>query len=598
MESLSIMTNPSANPFRLRRVERMQDEEVARTYCQPKLGVNLSDGRHIILQGPRGSGKSTILKALTTILPRTPAQSSVNPPIVGTYINVGQPWVAAFQRKGWLDKQVLVTLFTQAFNLLVCSRIAETLSKLSNVLFHEDTEGKFRFENQCAKRLGAKFFHGIAKNENTKALTLLDLADLAEDTQYELRDRAVRALFGEKPSLPANLIASDIFEPISGAIPQLMRVHDQLARSIWIFAFDELDNLSEDQQLLFNTVIRNSSHPITIKGACLPHGHKTLETLAHKNPVLPGEDFDYVALSLDPKSRECALFCLDLYQTRTKAMGQSGLPPNPVRWLGNTSLRERARPLLEKKHKTTKWTPVVRKMLGGRPEASESGDASINEDSLRQHIPTLAIRLIKRAARGNSGDIAYAGWEDIVAASDGNPRRLLRLLDRMYEVHKNSESTQLPIEKQSTIIRSIADGAFGRLISLPRCGKSVQHLVDGIGRRLEDRIHNSPYLQADACSIAIDLGALPPSQRESIETAIAYGVLFPWRFDSRSGYPRGMQNYWLSFGLGPRYNLLLRKGRSLTLSELMQQEWSSDQGRFDFIDAISPPSNHNENDDE
>ncbi|MBF5044995.1 hypothetical protein FGE12_21515 [Aggregicoccus sp. 17bor-14] len=559
------MRHSKPNPFRLRRVERMRPDEVISTYCPPETQFQLDDARHVILQGPRGSGKSTILRNIA----ESPSalKGAVSPEgelLVGTYVTVAQQWVAAYQRRGWLPSAQRDVLFIQGFNLLIAQQFAQSLSRLAHFVC-DAPERAASVEARLVKNLWERFFT-VAPPTGVEVKGFIEHC---KAMQRELRDVTLRAAFapGETPTLPTGLLLSELFEPFGSLISDI-DISAFLPRPpLWVFAFDELDNLSEEQQVLFNTVLRNVSRPIAIKGACLPHGHRTLKTQAEDNPVMPGEDFEYVALSLDPKSVAGKRFALRLYATRLAGAGATDLPKSPVQWLGDTSIRHRATTYLEKRFKGRTWEDVIPSLSETAPPLPER---KINADSARQYVPALAMRLLRRAATGNASVTAYAGWTDVMAASDGNPRRLLRLLDRLYEASEGA--TTISPEQQSSVIRSVADSAFDRLVALPRCGRWIQDWVDALGTKLEERLHSGRRLRRDSCSISLNLASLTATEASAVQTAIAYGVLFPWAFDPRSGYPTGDHDYWLSFGLAPRYWLVLRKGKPIDFNELSNEE--------------------------
>ncbi len=549
------------NPFRLRRVERMRPDDVLSTYCPPRIKTQLDDARHIILQGPRGSGKSTILRNITA----SPSSNSgsLSPEgelIVGTYINVGQQWVAGFQRRGWLSTENRDLLFIQAFNLLVAQQFAHSLARFAAFVSETPADAS-RLEAQFISALWSRLFRSPPPISPSHR----ELQRECESTQRALRDSALRFAFEGRVTIAPDLLLSELFEPIQSFISSFQLPPNLPRELLWVFAFDELDNLSTEQQVYFNTVIRTTSRPITIKGACLPHGHSTLQTLATNNPVMPGEDFDYVALTLNPKSSEANHFSIEIYKKRIQATN-SDLPLEPVEWLGDAPLRERAVDLLEKTFGKSSWEEVIVSLFGAQGASLRGMRASSNLDSIRQHIPALAMRMLRKSAIGNASVNAYSGWSDVVAASDGNPRRLLRLLDKLFE--SSTPTRQISPEVQSSVMRSTAEGAFERLVALPKHGRLIQSLIDLIGNKLEARLHDSSGLPRESCSIRFNLAETPEQVKSALETAIAYGVLFPWSFDPRNGYPTGMHDYWLSFSLAPRFWLVLRRGRPLSLEEI------------------------------
>lgn len=550
----------SHSPFRLRRAERMQEKDILETYCPPPHLPPMDDARNIVLQGARGSGKSTVLKAITS--PYRSTQLSVEGRLIcGTYFTLGQSWVAGFQRRGWLAPERRLALFGYALNLAfaraLCTSVQEILRTLPALRELEDED----VASACT--IAAHFLA-----DSTKPRSMIELTEELCTIDREVRSIPHRALFGENAQLPSAFIPGECFEPIQAAIHDLVehwrsKLPD-IRAPLWLFAIDELDNLDAEHQKLINTALRNARSPIVLKVACLPHGHRTLETLVPSNPLQVGDDFDYVALSPDPKSPEHIDFCRRVYSARRTLVSQGkSLPDDPRDWVGKTSLRERASTQLAKSSsEVSAWEDEVRAELGRDKQAAlPFARPWMSKDSARQYVPALAMRQLRQRSSGHTSVAAYAGWDDVVASSDGNPRRLLRVLDRLFET---GETSSIPEKHQSTIIQEIAGGVIDRLISLPQRGAAIQRLASAIGRRLERRLH-SGELKVDACSVKFSLNDLPLDARAMLEAAIAYGVLCPWRFDARNGFPVGSHEYWLSFGIAPKFWLLLRPGDSVTI---------------------------------
>ena len=574
------MSNDHSNPFRLRRVERMADDEIRRTYCQPQPNVRLTDSRNVILQGARGSGKSTVLRAVTdSPSPDGTFISADNALVVGTYISLGQTWVAGFQRRHWISSDKRSVLFDQALNLYIAEQFVTTAERLCDAIT-TDEQDTARSRAAAMRIIARQLFKSPASFDATDANSLRKALFGA---QCAIREQSLRALFGEPLVPPREIISLDLFEPIRAATADIAKLFGTKPL-LWTFAFDELENLSEEQQESFNTIIRNSSNPLVIKAASLPHGHKTLRTLGDNNPLVPGDDFEYLALQIDPKSPSGMQFCMDLYTKRVSGgRGGPSLPEDLKLWVGDLDLRGRAQEAFAETEPNKTLEEGVRQLL----DPAESDPK--NDDSIRQYVPVFAMRVLRHKASGNAGVAAYSGFRDIVAASDGNPRRFLRILDRLFE--ESGGAAIVSPGKQSEILRSVADGAFERLTALPGYGPRVRDFVGLLGSSLERRLHDTPRLLRDSCSIKLDLdnvGLLKPP----LIAAIAYGVLCPWEFDSRFGYPRGPHEYSLSFSLAPRYWLVLRRGKALELTELGRV--SSIENPAQLLLPLAPPRSSEE----
>ncbi|MEM7154532.1 MAG: hypothetical protein AAF799_16920 [Myxococcota bacterium] len=541
----------------------MLDEYVYDTYCErPKLG-DLQDGRTHIIQGCRGSGKSTLLRWITRPPKVDEIEKGGRPLTVGTYVPLGQRWVAGFQRRGWISDGRRDVLFAFALNLLVADRFVAAVSRFCEYVGTVYGLNGVELEARAAAILGSQFFCDI---NGGGYFGVRDLRGRLSKAQQQIHDACLRGAFGDDVQAPEGVLLSGFFDPIAAAVALIQSELDQsLGRSlpvIWVFGLDELDNLSVRQQLHVNTAVRNVSFPLVFKLACLPHGHKTLETQAENNPLVPGEDFEYVALYLDPKSESTARFCLDVYGKRVRAHPGAEIHQKPDAWLGGSSLRERAAEFLETDSNAHAF--FARLQPSDMQVLLPFEEKKTDSDSARQYVPSVAMRLLRTGSRGAAEPAVYGGWNDLVAASDGIPRRFLRLMDRVFVAAETDRFVDMRV--QSTVIREAAEGAFNRLSSLPRCGKSVVRFVEFIGDMLERRLHRADGVVRDSCSVSFDLSKYEGEELLVLQTSIAYGVLCPWEFDERDGFPQAYHQYWLSFGLAPKFWLALRKGEAVPLA--------------------------------
>jgi len=574
---MSLNIHAGANPFRIRRVERMEEGEILNGYCHPP-DITLNDSRTLIVQGPRGSGKSTVLRALTA----SPVgdhviEAETGDNVVGTYMNLSFQWVASFHRGGvvsWSQgrEDEGYTILAQALNLFIALNFVSTLRRLqqwmekSGVVVGEEGE---LLEFQFTGLLMKEFFVGELPDFISYRQAIERLERLHSDLLHEVQKSHVTG----KLSVPEDLRFSEFFVPISKTVDSVLRIGAVPDGILWVFAFDELDYLNEWGMKLFNTLIRSVRYPIAVKGACLPHGHKITETLHDGLPADVGQDFDYAALAADPKTEKTQLFCLELYKKRVAMNRHSELPEDPADWLMARSLRQRGLPSLLHEHGSESWPDSIAEELG---RGKGARDAGVDDTAVKKFLPAAAFRVMKRhkSSKGPVQLPVYAGWKDVVSASDGNPRRFFRLLDRLFHAWSGANTAAPQIQGldekiQSATIVEVARNAIDKLIALPYNGREVMKITECIGDALRVRMHESESLILDSCSVEFALDQVRGEHRRPLETALNFGVLCPWEFDSQNGYPTGMHRYWLSYGIAPHFWLVLRKGQAIRLSKVL-----------------------------
>lgn len=547
----------STNPFKVRQAERLKGDDFLETLCAFPKDLGLRTTSTVILEGARGSGKSTALREVGT-LPRvdTDNTSDDGRTILGVYISFGPGWFSAFRDNPQASLQQKQTLFCVALNLALALEASRSLERFISFLGRAP-DAALSANVELARLLTESVFVAPARKR-----TLADSRKMIEECWIRLNDAVFRSFLGEGLKVPADIVLADAVVPLQTLAGRVTEEVLGFSDVLWVALLDEVDLLDEAAQSCINGAIRGVQDPVALKLACLPHGHRTKSTRSSSVSIASPHDFEYRAVLADPKDANTREFCQRIYSARRSRFAEN-LPPDPSDWVGNRPLRQRAEHFL----RDPTWDEAVVRELDEH-EGRLLPARQRTEASIRQHVPSLAMRLLKSQSTGNQIQPMYAGWHDLISASDGNPRRLLRLLDRMYEA-ADGETSPLPEATQTRAIISAAEGAFDRLVSLPSHGAEIKQLVSRLGDRLEELLHDRG-LTSSATSLTLSVHQSDDATSSMLQTAVSYGVLVPWPFAEAEGFPLGTHQYSLSFGIAPRFHLVLRRGRSaLRLEQLL-----------------------------
>jgi hypothetical protein len=271
---------PLNNPFVLYDTEALIEEKpefLSETFVNPVEFPKILEHRHTIIEGHRGSGKSTILWRMS--LAARAYGKSVDLPMWGFYIKMVPGLFTAFRRPRKADRtwantdEEWLRDFTHYFNLIVLDGVLQNLEgALSrNVL-------------QANRELGA-VIREIAQR-------LLRLPEHERTTDM----RSLRRMIEESLDTILNATPSPSFFTgptfLTRALDLLQDAIPSLGQKWWCILLDEYDNVYQEQQAVVNVLIRERHPKLRFKLAAKTL-HVHLSDLSGRS-LEPTNDFGYV----------------------------------------------------------------------------------------------------------------------------------------------------------------------------------------------------------------------------------------------------------------------------------------------------------------
>jgi hypothetical protein len=201
----------------------------------------------------------------------------------------------------------------------------------------------------------------------------------------------------------------------------------------------------------------------------------------------------------------------------------------------------------------------------------------LGNEVFRKVQGALALRLAVARARGRAELDVYAGASMVMRCSDANPRRLIRIFNKLLQEgnwqlrQDNGEQilTEISPSIQSRILRSFSVTTLTRIQVEPVYGPEMYQLIKTIGDYMHHTLHNLPLTSDQVTSIEIDEAA-PDHTWELIKEAVSIGLLYPnINYTNPDEMPERKGVFHLAYVLAPCFEVLPRRGKARALSSIL-----------------------------
>ena len=576
----------------------------------------------MIIVGSKGSGKTHIMKYFSYELQkiRCKAECSsmqeglMNEKFIGIYIRCSGFNSDKFNGKG-VNNDIWSILHSYFWELWIGERLINVLLDLSkNSLLEDVDEAKLVSD---ILQLFLKHKDGIA--------TLKELSDYFIELQKNVDYQVQNFLFlGQEIPQVEVLIST---AKLTCEIPALLKKNVPFFKNKYIlYLVDELENFSEQQQQLIQTLIREKTVACTFRIGTRPYGIRTLKTLGEVEENHDGAEFD--AVILDEFLRSYKYYPQYITKILENRLKNSGLSlsrdykladlfeeqsnDDIIRLVANKKESQSRSyiTVLETKLRKSHLHPediceiisnitytdslLIERtsvMLMYRIMKDESKDnwvnaskdiaksavsyvKSKNENSLHNIVlEKYKQDIIDNLAREGRVDIPYNGLNKLIYLSCGTPRTILCLLkaafnNQYYNTGKTpfEDGRKLSVKSQHIGIENTYDWFYeeNRIPSFKQ-----RRATDAI-LRIGDYLRKVRFSDAPPqCSINIftlNASELSPEAREVFELLISYSYIIQTDERRQINSDNKTHVYRLNTILYPKYELALGKRGSINFT--------------------------------
>lgn len=502
-------------------------------FSEPAYFAGLLGNRPCVLQGGRGTGKTTVLMGLSY-----QGQFDLNSnnikefdklDYIGIYLRIDTNHVRAFEGKG-LNGDRWQDFFAHYFNLVICFKILKFLK------WHKSfsSEDEVLSDNNCKIIAKSLLFNNISSSFD-------DLYSDMETEMYTFQSHInnIASLKDIELSL-----AGDPIKLITNKVLELK----QFKGKMFYLLLDEYENLLDSQQVLINTLIKHSPQEYTFKIGVRELGWRRKHTKNARENLYEPADYILISiekfLSVDNRFDD---FAYQVCQKRIAALANDGESEYEIKnSLKGLSMEDEAEllkvsetdMLKEYNRIDPKYTDKV-KDLSSLYKFFISYWAKVHNESLEEEIENYAndkkcwntrydnykySMLFKiRKGRGMVGiQKYYSGWDTYLKLANCNIRFLMELVYTAYEKHldKGFKLNQ-PVDAamQTEAAREVGKKNIEELEGFWEHGADMTKLLHGLGRMFNSLARSYGKFRPEVDQISLE-GEITPECRTIVSASV------------------------------------------------------------------------------
>jgi len=556
-----------------------QREELASSFVVTREFGSCLCAKHQYIFGTRGSGKTAIARMLShdhlVLIKDEIANSAINDPqFIGVYVNTSLGFISSLRQNQNRPDSEIELDFRWRFNVSSCIALTYSVQSCMSAYI---TDGTARMLAECriADILSdlwtdsEKFSSLRALRNNLEALVLKRDQAMAK-RRYLHRDELKSSV-----SIPGSCFDVDLLLPF---VTAANRVADEILPrkqdTAWVLSIDEAEFLHPAHRRMINTLIRSRLPNLFIKVITLPYEF-TLETNLPNCHLDINNDVEFVFLDSSFADVEdisnAGKIGEQIFNARIKLI----LPNFEVdlgKILGESLL-------LDVKSSSEAWVKgsplwdLLRKHCAPKTIERATRLAGTKEFSDQVGRKIAGVLLLVDAIKDTSGKSrlqVYSGKSMFFRCSDGNPRRLIRLLKEVVIALEKKQETPigqltklagtLSCIDQNDILRQVAQSLVDRVVSEPVLGRDMDIILREIGEFIHQSLVKRKISTDIVSGISINItdDALGPA----IKKLISVGYLFPQSVPNRpTTMPEGLITIRMAYIFAPLFKFMPRKGR-------------------------------------
>lgn len=294
--------------FGLYRAEWLNDA-LYRLFTRPSYFPELETGRPCVLEGGRGTGKTTVLQCLSYegrfALDGEDPSATDHWPYIGFYYKADTNSVRAFQGEELTPRQ-WQKLFAHYLNLLLCGRVAEFLAWFDDLRPRETVLGP----QECAG-IAASLFCDPAVSPR----------ELHASIKVGIRRFEAWVNNIDPNNLPSLSMQGVVLEELCKAVLRLPQFQGKLL----FFIIDEFENLLDDQQVVVNSIMKHCGPGYTFKVGVRELGWRQRSTLNPSEQLQATSDYEFISIAQRLEGEQFEKFATDVCRIRAEERFPAGL---------------------------------------------------------------------------------------------------------------------------------------------------------------------------------------------------------------------------------------------------------------------------------
>ena len=468
-------------------------------FATPYYFSTLKDHRPCILQGGRGTGKTTVLRGLSyqgqyAILEEDIKRFDQNS-FIGIYYKVNTNHAHAFQGRG-IGIETWATIYAHYYNLLICWEISRFLK------WHMKKCNDDEVLSVHSCKLIAASLHIEKKIDSFETL-----CNELETAMYSFQSEVNNV---SKDSIPRMSMPGD---PIKLFVEQALNLR-QLKGKMFYLLIDEYENLLDGQQQIMNTLLKHVPECYTFKIGVRELGWRVKYTLNKLELLNDPADYSLINIteqfSTNDRNNDFAAFALKVCNKRINELFEGVANEDQFsieKSLPGMSIEEESeflkvrssdycRAFEEYEHKSGKvlnihplykfflayWADIHHDSLKETVRNYEHNTRSWNQ---RYDNYKYSLLFKIRRGRGQVGiQKYYAGWNTFVKLANGNIRYIMELVYKscyMYLQDNGDITNPIPFNIQTEAAQEVGKKNLTELEGAWEKGVQITKLVMSLG---------------------------------------------------------------------------------------------------------------------
>lgn len=575
--------------FGIDNAKQLPRSDAVKYFIPQQNFAQLFSAKNHILLGSRGSGKTTWIRMMAHDHVKLAAKNSntrfsyardaLRDNLIGIYIPASAAFAGDLKNKPWQTEQEQEEYFVWRLNLHSCSALTHIIESCVEQ-YVENRAARLEAVLDICHALSAQWDGSDRDPASTPQGLRLRLSSVEMAHQLALRKRTV----GNADAEPhVDYFSVDLLEPLKYAIQVISERLSVPEGAVWMVCLDEVEYLTPLHHRILNTQIRTASGNLVFKLATMPFAHHTLATNIG-DPVREGNDFEYVYVdheAIDSRGNQAESdflrFARELFQHRIASRAPK---------LGSLTLKDLLGPSPLIDDRPTQFAGDREKFMQllrrhANPATVTRAERLQNSEKFKSEIVrkmngALFLRDAIDGSHGNSRMRVYSGELLVVRCSDGNPRRLMRIINALIQKMVFDERrgvALIPIEPaaQNEVLERIARDTLNRTQSEPPEGQITHAFLSAIGAFMRWNFSSSHRRigtdQVTSVEIRSEDG---PRAQQFIKQAIQLSLMIPAKAVPFSvGNQDCVGTFHLAFLFAPYFRILPRRNDSVRLPRVL-----------------------------
>jgi hypothetical protein len=570
----------------------LEPEDVARSFVPTPSFKSLLHLQHSLLMGPRGCGKTTLLKMLTRRaqgvwqrerVPKEPHWADYRlPDFEAIYIPSDTRWSSELESitRDLAESPIVAERAQRA--AVSISAVVEATRVFEGLLVDNQVDA-----TELSKALIS--YLGIGPSIPSFRHIRLKLGGWIDEIHRDLVKRDSPSIERHLDSIPPAFTAHSI-----SAISRACNIFEEFGPAIspgrWALCFDELEIAPDWLQRELFAALRSADQRLLLKLTWSPviPTHLTLQQERQQ---------DYTAIRMwHGHALDAKPFCKE-FATRFLRGQAASQTLTPKDYFGPSPFAQEETDVDQTyAHGTPVWRAMVQLARQDTtfkeylidhdlsPDNPVTDSVTARDESLRKIKPLVLLREAylkgtddSTQHRSRKNPLLYYGEDAIYAMSEGNPRLLAGLLNELVDLGTKSGvdgTLSVKPDAQSRVLRSASQRTLTGIKAYPvergSSRRSLSSLVDKLGTYLHSELVTRNFNADPVGSFFIDEDVSP-----DIEAQIAVGLLigaFLHVKSSEADIPIAIvgSRIRLSYMLAPYFRFLFRNYRGMRLSTALR----------------------------